>query len=69
LFLNALEEASTAPWVALEHTKDDKASPEDRMKRAYSRLFQIIMYLGRPQEEEAAAEFLVVSCTCPNLTG
>jgi hypothetical protein len=61
MYLAVLEATASAPWVALEHTEHDKASPADRMKRAYSRVFQIIMYLGQPQNEEAAAKFLMVS--------
>jgi hypothetical protein len=59
MYLAVLEATASAPWVALEHTEHDKASPADRMKRAYSRVFQIIMYLGQPQNEEAAAKFLM----------
>jgi len=58
IYLKVLESTVSAPWVALEHTSHDKAKPEDRLKRAYGRIFQIFMYLGRPQTEELAAQTL-----------
>ena len=63
MYLKVIQNSAFAPSLALEHTKDDKTSPEDRMRRAYSRVFQIILYLGQPREEEAAAKFLLVSFT------
>lgn len=61
MYLKVLENTASAPWLALEHTANDKSTPKEKMARAYSRAFQIFMYLGRPQEEEAAMEFLNVS--------
>ncbi|KAF7976525.1 hypothetical protein HWV62_6349 [Athelia sp. TMB] len=58
MYLQVIESTASAPWVALEHTSSDRATPEDRLKRAYSRIFQIFMYLGRPQTEELAAQAL-----------
>lgn len=60
MYLQVLETTVSAPWVALEHTASDRATAEDRLKRAYSRIFQIFMYLGRPQAEEVAAQTLDV---------
>lgn len=64
MYLQVLETTVSAPWVALEHTSSDHATLEDRLKRAYGRVFQIFMYLARPQEEEVAAKFLDVSNLC-----
>jgi len=58
MYLQVLETTVSAPWVALEHTASDRATAEDRLKRAYSRIYQIFMYLGRPQVEEVAAQTL-----------
>jgi len=57
-YLKLLESAASAPQAALEHTQHDKLSQEERMKRAFNHIFVIIMYLGRPQDEEAASVFL-----------
>jgi len=56
IFLEALESTAFAPWLAIENTSDDTRPPEEKMKRAYSRIFQIVMYLGRPQDD--AEQFL-----------
>lgn len=57
VFLEALETTSTVPWLwSLD--KD----PAERLKRAYSLIFQIVMYIARPKEsEEAGQQYLVVS--------
>lgn len=61
MWIQVLESTANAPWLAQEHTSSDRATPPQRLERAYSRIFQSIMYLGRPQEEEAAAQNLDVS--------
>ncbi len=65
-WLQFLESASKAPWLT-------QAPPhaEDRLRRAYSLLFQIILYLGRPlsndvkEVEQATQQFLLVSNALP----
>ncbi|KAM6497622.1 hypothetical protein JOM56_005570 [Amanita muscaria] len=52
-WINALEATANAPW--LFHLPNE---PVDRLKRAFTLLFQIILYLGRPQEEGVAIQFL-----------
>ena len=61
MYLKVLEQAAYAPWVAQEHTAADKSSLEDKLSRAYIRTFNIFMFLGRPQDEQAALAFLTVS--------
>jgi hypothetical protein len=54
-WIEALERTANAPW--LFHLPND---PADRLKRSFTLLFQIILYLGRPQEAEKATQFLTV---------
>jgi hypothetical protein len=61
MYLTVLENSAAAPWLALEHIPAAPITPEDKMKRAYLHVFQIVMYLGRPQKEEEAVKFLMVS--------
>ena len=61
MYLTALEQAAYAPWIVQEHTATDKSSLEDKLSRAYIRTFNIFMFLGRPQDEQAALAFLTVS--------
>lgn len=60
IYLKVLEGDAYAPWLPLEHTANDKATPKDRLARAYTRIWTIFMYLGRPQDEQAASQFLHV---------
>ena len=55
-WIGALEATANAPW--LFHLPNEKV---DRLKRAFTLIFQIILYLGRPQEIEKAQQFLNVS--------
>ncbi|KAF9457882.1 hypothetical protein BDZ94DRAFT_1272009 [Collybia nuda] len=59
-WIGILENTASAPWLnelPLEHG--------DRLKRAYTLLFQIVLYLGRPQEADMAEQFLVAFGTAP----
>ncbi|KAF8625650.1 hypothetical protein AX15_005271 [Amanita polypyramis BW_CC] len=55
-WIGALETTANAPW--LFHLPQE---PVDRLKRTFTLIFQIILYLGRPQETEMAHQFLNVS--------
>jgi len=55
-WITVLENTATAPWLNIV-----PQDHEDKLKRAYTLLFQIVLYLGRPQEEDKAQQFLVVS--------
>jgi len=46
-----LAELENTASMAIEHIKTDKTTPEDRMRRASGRLFQILTYLGQSQEQ------------------
>jgi len=61
MYLTVLENSAAAPWLALEHIPAAPITSEDKMKRAYLHVSQIVMYLGRPQKEEEAVKFLMVS--------
>jgi hypothetical protein len=67
IHLEVLENTVSPPWIALEDAQHDRGSLEYRMKRAYSRLFQIFLYLGQFHDEEIATKFLVVSSSCCHL--
>lgn len=54
-WIQVLENTASAPWLNTLPTEHG-----DRLKRAYTLLFQIVLYLGRPQEPEMAEQFLVV---------
>ena len=56
IWINALENTAKASWLNLV-----PQGHEDKLKRAYTLLYQIVLYLGRPQEEGKAEQFLVVS--------
>jgi hypothetical protein len=56
LWLTVLENTAKAPWLNLVSQEH-----EQKLKRAYTLLYQIVLYLGRPQEEGKAEQFLVVS--------
>ncbi|KII87331.1 hypothetical protein PLICRDRAFT_55297 [Plicaturopsis crispa FD-325 SS-3] len=60
MWITVLENSASAPWVALEHTEHDTTSPEQRMRRAYQSLFQVFMYLARPQDnpEQSITDFI-----------
>jgi hypothetical protein len=53
--------------VAFKDPQNDKASPEDIMKRAYCRVFLIISLLGQPKKVDVVAKFLMVSPACRRL--
>ena len=54
-WIGALERTANAPWLfQLPH------DPTDRLKRSFTLMFQVILYLGRPQEEDKATQFLTV---------
>jgi hypothetical protein len=63
MWLTVLENTATAPWLNLVE-QDHK----DKLKRAYTLMYQIVLYLGRPQEEGKAEQFLVVSQSSPYLS-
>lgn len=54
-WIKILENTASAPWLG-------SLPPvhEDRLKRAYALLFQIVIYLGRPQDAEEAGQYLLV---------
>jgi hypothetical protein len=58
MWLTVLENTANAPWLSLV-----PQDHEDKLKRAYTLLYQIVLYLGRPQEDGKAEQFLVVSYT------
>lgn len=51
-----LENTAGAPWLS-----SLPPELENRLKLAYTLLFQIVLYLGRPMDPEKADQFLVVS--------
>ncbi|KXN81605.1 hypothetical protein AN958_04399 [Leucoagaricus sp. SymC.cos] len=61
-WLELLESAAKAPWLT-----SIPPDHQDRLKRSYSLLFYVILYLGRPlskdptQAEEATQQFLLVN--------
>ncbi|KAF8996432.1 hypothetical protein BDQ17DRAFT_1364434 [Cyathus striatus] len=59
-FVQVLKNTASAPWLS-----QIPSEQEDRLKRAYTLLFQVILYLGRPQEPEAAQQFLVAFESAP----
>ncbi|KAF8632478.1 hypothetical protein AX17_004828 [Amanita inopinata Kibby_2008] len=52
-WIGALETTAHAPWLFHMPPEDP-----DKLKKAFTLIFQVIIYLGRPQEQEKATQFL-----------
>ncbi|KAF8878401.1 hypothetical protein BD779DRAFT_1554448 [Infundibulicybe gibba] len=59
-WIEVLEKTASAPWLGA--LPPDHA---DRLRRAYTFLFQIVIYLGRPQEQEQGEQYLVAFESAP----
>ncbi|TFK33170.1 hypothetical protein BDQ12DRAFT_691592 [Crucibulum laeve] len=60
-WLQVLETTASAPWLA--HVPTD---PADRLRRSYTLILQIVLYLSRPQQDDGAEQFLSAFSSFPS---